>query len=419
MGNERLRTAMAKARAGVEAVSSKTGVDPKTVQRWLALAASPMRDTAGLVSELLSEEETYLWPYGDDQTPGDRLEASKAELVELYPFLGQPVPVEPVVGPVSSRARGADRRAGSTPPSSCTRRTPLNELLHRTRRRRLQVRSRSGTPTATASEPAARRRVRPRHRIPLPPRPHALPARSSDARHRDPTHGTTLYNSIYRVDDEMLVNTHVYGVNAYAAPVLHLRRSPAATCSTRTPRASRPCGHSQARHVTGRPRPWPEPSTTDDPDAPKANSIVVAVTAVVTRRARRHPPQRRPDNDLWALPGGGMDLGESIAETAVREVKEETGIDVEVTGLVGIYTDPATSSPTPTARSANSSPSASPPDSRRPAAARATSPRRSAGPTPTDLDELNIHPSIRLRISHGLDTDSHRPSGDYPGTRRP
>lgn len=35
MGNERLRTAMAKARVDVEAVSSKTGVDPKTVQRWL------------------------------------------------------------------------------------------------------------------------------------------------------------------------------------------------------------------------------------------------------------------------------------------------------------------------------------------------------------------------------------------------
>jgi len=36
-------------------------------------------------------------------------------------------------------------------------------------------------------------------------------------------HGTTLYNSIYRFDDTMLVNTHVYGCNAYSAPVLHLR----------------------------------------------------------------------------------------------------------------------------------------------------------------------------------------------------
>jgi ADP-ribose pyrophosphatase YjhB (NUDIX family) len=48
------------------------------------------------------------------------------------------------------------------------------------------------------------------------------------------------------------------------------------------------------------------------------------------------------DNDLWALRGGGMDVGESMADTVVREVREETGIDVEVTGVVGIYTNPTT-----------------------------------------------------------------------------
>lgn len=37
-------------------------------------------------------------------------------------------------------------------------------------------------------------------------------------------HGTTLYNSIYRFDDELLVNTHIYGVPAAHAPVLHLRK---------------------------------------------------------------------------------------------------------------------------------------------------------------------------------------------------
>lgn len=38
------------------------------------------------------------------------------------------------------------------------------------------------------------------------------------------SHGTTLYNSLYRADDQQLVNAHVWGVNAYAAPVWHLRR---------------------------------------------------------------------------------------------------------------------------------------------------------------------------------------------------
>ncbi|MCZ4101883.1 MULTISPECIES: NUDIX domain-containing protein [Streptomyces] len=78
----------------------------------------------------------------------------------------------------------------------------------------------------------------------------------------------------------------------------------------------------------------------DDPKAPKPNSLVVAASAVVTDKEGRILLQRRTDNDLWALPGGGMDMTDSLPGTAVREVKEETGLDVEITGLVGTYTDP-------------------------------------------------------------------------------
>jgi 8-oxo-dGTP pyrophosphatase MutT (NUDIX family) len=49
---------------------------------------------------------------------------------------------------------------------------------------------------------------------------------------------------------------------------------------------------------------------------------------------------RRSDNGNWAVPGGAMDLGESLPACGVREVEEETGIRCEITGLVGIYTDP-------------------------------------------------------------------------------
>ena len=43
----------------------------------------------------------------------------------------------------------------------------------------------------------------------------------------------------------------------------------------------------------------------------------------------------------WSLPGGSMEPGESVQEAAVREVKEETGLDVRLTRLVGIYSKPA------------------------------------------------------------------------------
>jgi len=49
---------------------------------------------------------------------------------------------------------------------------------------------------------------------------------------------------------------------------------------------------------------------------------------------------RRRDNGMWCQPGGHIEPGESVAETCVREVKEETGLDVDVFRLVGIYSDP-------------------------------------------------------------------------------
>jgi ADP-ribose pyrophosphatase YjhB (NUDIX family) len=78
----------------------------------------------------------------------------------------------------------------------------------------------------------------------------------------------------------------------------------------------------------------------DDPDAPRATSLVPSANVVVTNEDGDILLIRRSDNDNWALPGGAMDLGESLPDTAVRETAEETGIDVEITGLVGIFTDP-------------------------------------------------------------------------------
>jgi ADP-ribose pyrophosphatase YjhB (NUDIX family) len=49
---------------------------------------------------------------------------------------------------------------------------------------------------------------------------------------------------------------------------------------------------------------------------------------------------RRSDNGVWALPGGRMEIGESIEACAVREMFEETGIEVAIKRLVGVYSDP-------------------------------------------------------------------------------
>jgi ADP-ribose pyrophosphatase YjhB (NUDIX family) len=78
----------------------------------------------------------------------------------------------------------------------------------------------------------------------------------------------------------------------------------------------------------------------DDPDGPKANSMVPSVNVVVTSENDEILLIRRSDNDNWAIPGGAIDLGESMTHAAIRETREESGIDCEITGLVGIYTDP-------------------------------------------------------------------------------
>lgn len=78
----------------------------------------------------------------------------------------------------------------------------------------------------------------------------------------------------------------------------------------------------------------------DDPNAPKANSLVPSVNIVVTNDNGEILLIRRSDNDNWATPGGAIDLGESMTEAAIRETREETGVTCEITGLVGIYTDP-------------------------------------------------------------------------------
>ena len=78
----------------------------------------------------------------------------------------------------------------------------------------------------------------------------------------------------------------------------------------------------------------------DDPAAPKANRLIPSANIIVVNDQDQILIIRRTDNGNWAVPGGAMDLGESIAEAAVRETRAEIGIVCEIMGLVGIYTCP-------------------------------------------------------------------------------
>lgn len=78
----------------------------------------------------------------------------------------------------------------------------------------------------------------------------------------------------------------------------------------------------------------------NDPDAPAPTSLVPAVSAVISDSDSRLLLQRRADNQLWSVPGGAVELGESVLDALRREVKEETGLEVEADRLIGVYSSP-------------------------------------------------------------------------------
>ncbi len=140
-----------------------------------------------------------------------------------------------------------------------------------------------------------------------------------------------------------------------------------------------------------------------DPAAPKANSLVPGASAIVVNDQGQVLMQRRTDNSRWALPGGVMDIGESIGETIVREVREETGLDVEPDYIVGVYSDPghvfaysdgevrqqfsicfACRILGGEIRTSDES-------------------TEVAFFAPEDVEQLDVHPSIRLRLKHYLE----------------
>ncbi|WP_422933311.1 NUDIX hydrolase [Sinomonas sp. P47F7] len=141
----------------------------------------------------------------------------------------------------------------------------------------------------------------------------------------------------------------------------------------------------------------------NNPNAPRPNSVVPSTTAVVTDDGGRIALVHRKDNGLWALPGGGMELGESIEDCAVREVREETGLDVRVTGLVGVYTNPNHVIEYTDGEVRQQFSLCFTTELLGGDLAYDTESTAIAWVEPERISELDMHPSMRLRISHYLD----------------
>ena len=125
--------------------------------------------------------------------------------------------------------------------------------------------------------------------------------------------------------------------------------------------------------------------------------------AVVRDPAGRLLLARRADTRNWELPGGKVEIGESVLDAVLREVAEETGVRIAVTGLAGVYTDPGHVMVY------------SDGEVRQQFAMCLHATPISGDPRPdhhemidaawvgiADLQQLPIHPSMRLRIDHAI-----------------
>jgi 8-oxo-dGTP pyrophosphatase MutT (NUDIX family) len=144
-----------------------------------------------------------------------------------------------------------------------------------------------------------------------------------------------------------------------------------------------------------------------DPEAPAPNSLVPAAGVLAVNERGQILLQRRRDTGQWALPMGKQEMGETVTQCAIRECAEETGVEVEITGVLGIFSDPdhivayndgevrQEYEVTLLGRFTGGAPIAN---------AEASDVWWAA---PAILDQLDVHPTMRRQIDHYL-------AGSYP-----
>jgi hypothetical protein len=219
--NERLRDAIARNGLTPVAVAERIKVDPKTVERWITKDRAPYPKYRRAIAAMLRDSEAYLWP--DALPPERRTAVAQSELVTIYPRRSA-IPSELWKRLLDQAAMqvGILTYGGLF----------LHELIP------------SLTKTLLAkAEAGAKVEV-----LLGDPECHQVAQRGVDEGIGDSMagkirnalafyepmrghytagvmfHDTVLYNSIYRFDDDMLVNSHLFGHPAAHAPILHLRR---------------------------------------------------------------------------------------------------------------------------------------------------------------------------------------------------
>jgi transcriptional regulator with XRE-family HTH domain len=221
MPNDRLRDVLLRHGLTPDHVADRLGVDRKTVERWITTGRTPYPRHRHAIAAMVGEGEAYLWP--DALPPNRRTEVAESEIIQVYPHRAAvPSDLWPHM------LKGAAERIDSLVYAGLFLPEQYPQLLALLRDRAeagAKIRLLFGDPTSQAvSERGAEEGIgdaiasKIRNVLVLYRPIAAVPG--IEVR----LHSTTLYSSLYRFDDEMLVNTHIYGVLAAYAPVLHLRK---------------------------------------------------------------------------------------------------------------------------------------------------------------------------------------------------
>lgn len=227
MANDRLRDALMTARITHEKLADELGVHTKTVERWIIQGRTPYSHFRHRISVLVQKDEGWLWPNGYSHKR--RGEITESEIVNIYPYRAD-VPDELWARLFDNAIDqiGILVYSGFFLAEQHSRKI---ELLKKKADDGASVRILIGDPDSRQVALRGQEEdigdaiaAKIRNVLLAYYRPYA-----SYPGINIKLHSTTLYNSIYWFDDDMLVNTHAYGVPAHFAPVLHLRHLSAGT----------------------------------------------------------------------------------------------------------------------------------------------------------------------------------------------